>query len=72
VDGDVVVLGPGRIQSVTFMGSRYRIVVDIGDRPFAVEVNRGGWVPDGGATALITWPVFAGVLVPCDNGKDTR
>jgi putative spermidine/putrescine transport system ATP-binding protein len=62
-DGDDVVVGSGMVVSSTFMGSRYRIVVDVDDRRFVVESNRGALVPETGARVHVTWHPRAGVLV---------
>ena len=72
VDGDRVVLGAGLVKTVTFMGSRYRIVVGVGGRDFVVEANRGARVPDAGATVVVTWPVDAGVLVEYDESTTSE
>ena len=63
MDGDDVVFGSGVVTSSTFMGSRYRIEVDVDGRRFVVESNRGSLVPETGVQVNVTWHAHAGVLV---------
>jgi putative spermidine/putrescine transport system ATP-binding protein len=67
-----VALGTGKVHSVTFMGSRYRIVVDMGDRDVVVESHRGDTVPHEDESVLVSWPVQAGVLVDDDESIARR
>jgi putative spermidine/putrescine transport system ATP-binding protein len=72
VSDDHVALGTGKVHSVTFMGSRYRIVVEMGDRDVVVESYRGDTIPEEGETVLVTWPVGAGILVADDESVGSR
>jgi putative spermidine/putrescine transport system ATP-binding protein len=67
-DGDTVVFGSGVVETTTFMGSRYRIVVTTNDRHFVIESNRGERVPDTGARVHVTWKASSGVLVEPQPG----
>lgn len=60
---DMFVLGSGTVRDRIFMGSRFRLIVDVEDKVFVVEANRGDYAPEAGTKVQIGWRAGVPALV---------